>query len=318
MKGKRWFVLIIFIEGLLILQSRILNKAFLSKVTNTDDDHRDDILKLENTNDDPKASQLENNMDFINSFLSSMPMLDQSNPSLNPENSNPQHKGDEIESSYFEVNSKTHDRERQSKVYVEDFKRSSNHNSLTNSESVTLARNPTDLFLEAFLKKAVSEPSTRDETNSQKNVPHDVPDSRNQNTGFDPQNTMKSGESHFLNSTDRRLINDKDLFEYYEFNEENSELDVAQDRQLFIPFNPIDTAFVEAKYENLVLQLPRLIDTARADIIKEIATLNMLGYSIAAGFAVGVVCDTIGAQVNILPNTSREGRLGKSMSWGKF
>ena len=156
MKGKRWFVLIIFIEGLLILQSRILNKAFLSKVTNIEDDHRDDNIKLENANDDPKASQLENNMDFINSFLSSMPMLDQSNPSLNPENSNPQHKGDEIESSYFEVNSKTHDRERQSKVYVEDFKRGSNHNSLTNSESVTLARNPTDLFLEAFLKKAVS------------------------------------------------------------------------------------------------------------------------------------------------------------------
>ena len=318
MKGKRWFVLIIFIEGLLILQSRILNKAFLSKVTNTEDDHRDDILKLENANDDPKASQLENNMDFINSFLSSMPMLDQSNPSLNPENSNPQHKGDEIESSYFEVNSKTHDRERQSKVFVEDFKRGSNHNSVTNSESVTLARNPTDLFLEAFLKKAVSEPSSQDTTNAQKYVHDDVPHESHQKSGFNPQNIWKSGESHFLNSTDRRLINDKDLFEYYEFNEENSELDVAQDRQLFIPFNPIDTVFVEAKYENLVLQLPRLIDTARADIIKEIATLNMLGYSIAAGFAVGVVCDTIGSQVNILPNTCREGRVGKSMSWGKF
>jgi len=299
MRKKRWFFLSILFEGVFILQSRILNQAFLSTVTNSEEDNGDAnvIIEDRDNSNDPQESQLDDNMDFINNFLSSMSV--DSSLNMNEKYPNQQADGEGNESTYLEGNSQTVVKEgdRQPKLYidVDNFERGSKHNFLSKSDSSTRAKTPTDLFLETFLKKAVSEPSIPDVTHSQaQEILHnnDGSSSYRKETGIDVHNIGNIEESFYLNATDRRLINDKDLFEYYDLKKQK--LDEAQDRQLFIPFNAIDVAFVEAKYENLVYKLPKLIDTARAEIIKEIATLNMLGYSIAAGFAVGVLCDTIG------------------------
>ena len=91
-----------------------------------------------------------------------------------------------------------------------------------------------------------------------------------------------------------RRRNDKLLLGNLDDNRELVPLTPARDRQFLVPFNPVDTAFVEAKYQDLIQTIPRLIDEARDVIIQDIATQNMMGYTIAGSFFLGAFLDTVG------------------------
>ena len=120
---------------------------------------------------------------------------------------------------------------------------------------------------------------------------------------------LKTQTSTKSDQKSNQKINDKFLLGNTSLNRTRSRelapLTPAQDRQLLIPFNPVDEAFVEAKYQSLVQEIPGLIDEARVVIIQEIATKNMLGYTIAGSFVIGAFLDTVGLTLLELDSLSQ-------------
>ena len=116
--------------------------------------------------------------------------------------------------------------------------------------------------------------------------------------------------------TNKRKYHDKHSLEFQTSSKLSLDLDEAQDRQLLIPFNPISLEFIGAKYENLVKKLPSMIDTAREQIIKDIASTNMLGYVLIVGFALGAICDTIG--FILLEDNSLSSTIGNIISDAEY
>ena len=143
-----------------------------------------------------------------------------------------------------------------------------------------------DTFMATFLKsQSVSKPYQKSivnlKTGNVKNVHQEA---------VKLQNHLRDLQGDNL----ARRRNDKFLLGNLDDNRELATLTPARDRQLLVPFNPVDTAFVEAKYQDLIQTIPRLIDEARDVIIQDIATQNMMGYTIAGSFFLGAFLDTVG------------------------
>ena len=75
---------------------------------------------------------------------------------------------------------------------------------------------------------------------------------------------------------------------------DGSPLTPAQDRQLIVPEGDVfDLNFIETKYSQLMESLPSLIDNAGAVISRDVATSNMLGFTLVGGFVAGAVLDSL-------------------------
>ena len=142
-----------------------------------------------------------------------------------------------------------------------------------------------DAFMSAFLSKHAKEEkphvlqdlnqTSSEETDHKKDI-HDA-------DGIDDW-TVRNASTYGRDSNDKFL-----------FSKGNQVvLTPAQDRQLLIPFNPVDRAFVEAKYQSIITDLPSVIDNARSVIIRDKAIKNMLGYTIAGSYILGAFLDTVG------------------------
>ena len=71
----------------------------------------------------------------------------------------------------------------------------------------------------------------------------------------------------------------------------------AQDRQLattMMSLNDLSVTNIEDIFQQMVLSLPNIIDKSRAFILEDIASNNMLGYTVGFSFFLGAFLDTIG------------------------
>ena len=71
----------------------------------------------------------------------------------------------------------------------------------------------------------------------------------------------------------------------------------AQDRQLTtitMSLNDLSVTNIEDIFQQMVLSLPNIIDKSRAFIVEDIASNNMLGYTIGFSYFLGAFLDTIG------------------------
>ena len=109
------------------------------------------------------------------------------------------------------------------------------------------------------------------------------------------EETDQKKDIHDADGIDDATIYGRDSNDKFLFSKGNQVvLTPAQDRQLLIPFNPVDRAFVEAKYQSIITDLPSVIDNARSVIIRDKAIKNMLGYTIAGSYILGAFLDTVG------------------------
>lgn len=146
-----------------------------------------------------------------------------------------------------------------------------------------------DTFMSTFLKsQSVSQPDQKSSANQKTATVKNVNQEEAQLLSHPKPKDLQGDDNQ------GRQRNDKFLFGNLDENRELVPLTPAKDRQLLIPFNPVDQAFVEAKYQNHIQTLPRLIDEAREVIIQDIATRNMMGYTIAGSFFIGAFLDTVG------------------------
>ena len=146
-----------------------------------------------------------------------------------------------------------------------------------------------DTFMSTFLKsQSVSQPDQKSSANQKTATVKNVNQEEAQLLSHPKPKDLQGDDNQ------GRQRNDKFLFGNLDESRELVPLTPAKDRQLLIPFNPVDQAFVEAKYQNHIQTLPRLIDEAREVIIQDIATRNMMGYTIAGSFFIGAFLDTVG------------------------
>jgi len=82
----------------------------------------------------------------------------------------------------------------------------------------------------------------------------------------------------------------KDTIEYKDTTNESP----AQDRQLVVTFSDLSQDSIEDMFQQIVFTLPNMIDQTREVIVEDIATENMLGYTLALSYFVGAFFDTIG------------------------
>ena len=146
-------------------------------------------------------------------------------------------------------------------------------------EDTSLNKMSLDTFMSTFLKsQSVSQPDQKSSANQKTDTVKNDNQEEVQLLSHpkDLQGDNQGGER-----------NKKFVFGNLDNNRELVPHTPARDRQLLIPFNPVDQAFVEAKYQNHIQTLPRLIDEAREVIIQDIATRNMMGYTIAGSFFLG-------------------------------
>jgi len=68
----------------------------------------------------------------------------------------------------------------------------------------------------------------------------------------------------------------------------------AQDRQQVVTISDLSQDGIEDMFQQIVFTLPNMIDQTRDVIVEDIATENMLGYTIALSYFVGAFFDTIG------------------------
>ena len=137
-----------------------------------------------------------------------------------------------------------------------------------------------DAFMSAFLSKHVKEEKPR------------LLQDHNQASS---EETDQKKDIHDADGIDDATIYGRDSNDKFLFSKGNQVvLTPAQDRQLLIPFNPVDRAFVEAKYQSIITDLPSVIDNARSVIIRDKAIKNMLGYTIAGSYILGAFLDTVG------------------------
>ena len=145
-----------------------------------------------------------------------------------------------------------------------------------------------DEFMSTFLKSQSLSKSDQNSIAIQKTAktvhPEENP-SQSQLVEFEEYNQDRQGNDNFLTGN---------LEDGYQRQREHAPLTPALDRQLLIPFTPVDIDFVEAKYQSLIHGLPLLIDEARDVIRQDIATKNMMGYTIAGSFFIGAFLETVG------------------------
>ena len=145
-----------------------------------------------------------------------------------------------------------------------------------------------DAFMSAFVKSQSSSKSDQNSIAIQKTAKSVHPEEN--------QSQSQHIESQDYNQDRQR--NDNFLLGNLDYSNQRQRelapLTPALDRQLLIPFTPVDIDFVEAKYQSLIQGLPLLIDEAREVIRQDIATKNMMGYTIAGSFFIGAFLETVG------------------------
>ena len=145
-----------------------------------------------------------------------------------------------------------------------------------------------DAFMSTFLKSQSSSKSDQDSIAIQKTAKTLTPE----------ENLSQSQQIESKDYYQGRQSNDNvllgNLEDSYQRQRKLAPLTPALDRQLLIPFTPVDIDFVEAKYQSLIQGLPLLIDEAREVIRQDIATKNMMGYTIAGSFFIGAFLETVG------------------------
>ena len=165
-----------------------------------------------------------------------------------------------------------------------------NQRSKKNALEDTSNKMSLDTFMSIFLKT-----QTTTKTDQKPNQKTEVLKDK-----FTEEGKLTSHPGNQRNSDEGRQTNDSFHFGNEDSSQtrirEDAPLTPAQDRQLLMTFNPVDIneVFVEARYQNLVQELPSLIDEAREVIIQDIVTKNMLGYTIAGSFIIGAFLDTVG------------------------
>jgi len=145
-----------------------------------------------------------------------------------------------------------------------------------------------DAFMSTFLKTQSSSKSDQNSFPYQKIAKTVSPDKiklQSQSIDLQEYNQGRQGNDNFVVGN---------LEDSSQRQRELTPLTPARDRQLLIPFTPVNLDFVEAKYQSLIQELPLLIDEAREVISQDIATKNMMGYTIAASFFIGAFLDTVG------------------------
>ena len=146
-----------------------------------------------------------------------------------------------------------------------------------------------DVFMSTFLKSQSSSKSYQNSISMQKTAKSVHPEENRSLSQpveeFEDYNQDRQRNDNFLTGK---------LEDGYHRQREFAPLTPAIDRQLLIPFTPVDIDFVEAKYQGLIHGLPILIDEAREVIRRDIATKNMMGYTIAGSFFIGAFLETVG------------------------
>ena len=282
--------LIILVQVLCVVNPRGLDPKHLSdkKIPKVKEDDGEGVIKK--TLEGPVKPTFVDEFTFIRSFLSSNPhdmppkLLDdgssvEENDTHEDYNGNPR---EEESSSNLEHIDMSRSYGRGGRAHERSDGPQSHQLHSPNGNNVSMG---IDAFMSAFLSTHV-----KDEK------PHVLQD-HNQTSSEETDKQKDNHDSDGDGIDDITVLNDttygRDSNDKFLFSNQVL-LTPAQDRQLLIPFNPVDRAFVEAKYQSIITDLPSVIDNARSVIIRDKAIKNMLGYTIAGSYILGAFLDTVG------------------------
>ena len=310
MKKKRWRTSVFFISQILLSQARILDPSFFGKLNNRSDSEEgviidDDEVQIEHVPNEEVIDDLS----FIQSFLISVP-----NPpstDLNKEKSNDDKI--KIESSKIFDKSDTTLTDQSKSTNYDLFMSIFLNNTLSEAEAeeqqqLNMKHPHTGsdeeeeqiLFDTSKIDRRMRKLSARNRgTYTLNDIPSEDPSKVEGVEDYDGKSSevsQRRGKMDFVDHQPVSFVEETSTKSKFVDKDQDQILQkkLAQDRRFLIPFSVIDVDFVEAKYQSIIIELPKQIDEARDVIIQDIATKNMLGYTIIAAYMFGMVFDIVG------------------------